>query len=189
MHIGHRVHRRRKLRQPRENGTQAERWDGTTWTTQTTPAPPIPGGAALSKASCTSATACEAVGQRTVANGSTHTLAERWNGTTWSVQTTPPPLGKLATLNGVRAHRALSAQRSGSVSPVGGTHCRFDWIARFAAVSSASVTLSVVVWCCGRGLAPPAERRPRGAHSLGSGRWRVAHVRSARRALRRYRCC
>ena len=87
---------------PETNGTQAERWDGTTWTTQTTPsAPHSAGGAALSKVSCTSATACEAVGQRTVANGSTHTLAERWNGTTWSVQTTPPPLGKLATLNGV----------------------------------------------------------------------------------------
>jgi hypothetical protein len=88
----------------------AEGWDGTAWTIQTTPTVPhSAGGSKLSNGACTSATACEAVGQRTVANGSTHTLAEGWNGTTWSVQTTPPPLGKFATLNGV--------------SCTSGTHC------------------------------------------------------------------
>ena len=42
--------------------------------------------------SCTSASACTAVGY--YASGSTYvTLAERWNGTKWSIQHTPNPTG------------------------------------------------------------------------------------------------
>jgi hypothetical protein len=69
-----------------------ERWNGTAWTTQSTP---VPAGAAASyfnAVSCTSASACTAVGQKTGDTG-LGTLAEAWNGTAWTVQSTPNPSG------------------------------------------------------------------------------------------------
>jgi hypothetical protein len=71
----------------------AERWNGTSWAIQTTPSP---GGATtvdLQGVSCSSATACAAVGYYTTSTGTGGdvTLAERWNGTAWSIQTTPSP--------------------------------------------------------------------------------------------------
>jgi hypothetical protein len=92
-----------------------ERWDGSSWTIQTTPSVPHSAlGAKLLGVACTSASACEAVGERTVANGSTHTLAEAWNGTTWSIQPTPPPIGKFAVLNGVSCTSATGCTAVGS---------------------------------------------------------------------------
>jgi hypothetical protein len=71
-------------------GTLAERWNGRTWRIVPTfkPAPAGP-NAALNGVACTSATACTAVGNQTLAK----TLAERWNGRTWQVQATPNPAG------------------------------------------------------------------------------------------------
>ena len=71
-------------------GTLAERWDGRTWRIVPTfkPAPAGP-NAGFNGVSCTSASACTAVGNWTVAK----TLAERWNGRTWHVQATPNPGG------------------------------------------------------------------------------------------------
>jgi hypothetical protein len=80
-------------------GTLAERWDGRTWQIVPTfkPAPAGP-NAFLNGVSCTSASACTAVGNQTVAR----TLAERWNGRTWQVQATPNPAGaQNITLGGV----------------------------------------------------------------------------------------
>jgi len=80
-------------------GTLAERWDGRTWRIVPTfkPAPAGP-NAFLNGVSCTSATACTAVGNQTVAR----TLAERWNGRIWQVQATPNPAGaQNITLGGV----------------------------------------------------------------------------------------
>jgi hypothetical protein len=60
-----------------------------------------PGVGALSAVSCTSARACTAVGAAFV-GGRDRPLAERWNGTSWSIQPTPQPRGaKDSTLNGV----------------------------------------------------------------------------------------
>jgi hypothetical protein len=80
-------------------GTLAERWNGHTWRIVPT-FKPAPAGrnAFLNGVSCTSATACTAVGNQTVAK----TLAERWNGRTWQVQATPNPAGaQNITLGGV----------------------------------------------------------------------------------------
>lgn len=69
----------------------AESWNGTTWTIQSTPNPPgTRSGRTLSGVSCTSSTACTAVG---AVVGSAGPLAERWNGTSWTIQTTPDPGG------------------------------------------------------------------------------------------------
>ena len=82
------------------SGTLAERWNGSTWSIQPTPNPPG-GGWFLTAVSCTSPSACTAVGGRLAPTG-TGTLAERWNGHTWSVQPTANPPGHgIKLLNGV----------------------------------------------------------------------------------------
>src|SRR5215831_5811945 len=66
-------------------GTLAERWNGTTWRIQRTPNPPG-GGWFLTSVSCASPSACTAVGGRLVPPGKpSRTLAERWNGHTWTI--------------------------------------------------------------------------------------------------------
>jgi hypothetical protein len=71
--------------------TVAEHWNGTSWTIQTTPSLPEGGGVGfLTRVSCISAEACTAVGNYT-SGGNIVTLAERWNGKEWTVQTTPNP--------------------------------------------------------------------------------------------------
>jgi hypothetical protein len=74
----------------------AERWDGARWRVQHTPAPA--GGGFLAAVSCISSVACTAVGARTDSFGNpTGTLAERWNGTNWTIQPTPNPAGAPGT--------------------------------------------------------------------------------------------
>ena len=82
--------------------TLAERWNGTTWSVQATPNPSGAQSSQLRAVSCTSATACTAVGDYTDSTGTQRTLAERWNGTTWSIEKTPNPAGATASgLSGV----------------------------------------------------------------------------------------
>jgi hypothetical protein len=66
-------------------GTIAERWNGRTWRIQPTPTANSTGDA-LNTISCTSASACTAVG-----GTASKLLAERWDGTSWTVQATPTP--------------------------------------------------------------------------------------------------
>lgn len=64
-----------------------ERWDGTRWSMHHAPSPA--GGGALLAVSCPSSHACTAVGLKAGAKKHTvTTLAERWNGTRWSIQST-----------------------------------------------------------------------------------------------------
>jgi hypothetical protein len=69
----------------------AERWNGATWTIQRTPQFTNPAeGAILYGVSCASSTACTAVGTTgSPASQLPITLAVRWNGTAWTVQSTP----------------------------------------------------------------------------------------------------
>jgi len=72
-----------------------EAWDGSTWTVQPTPVPPgaTGGGTVLTAVSCTAATACTAFGYdyNNPTWGTNFDVAERWNGTTWTLQNTPTP--------------------------------------------------------------------------------------------------
>jgi hypothetical protein len=77
--------------------TLAEVWNGTTWTIQTTANPTGAVAAFLDGVSCTSASACTAVGWYETSPGAYETLAERWNGTSWAIQTTPNPSGASAS--------------------------------------------------------------------------------------------
>ena len=63
----------------------AERWNGKKWTIVPSP---DPGGAVQSffnGVSCTAPSACTATGEQHSASGGGHTLAERWDGATWTV--------------------------------------------------------------------------------------------------------
>jgi len=67
----------------------AERWKGTKWSIQPTPNPSGSQFGFLNGVSCTSSSACEAVGSYLNSSGTGVNLAERWNGTKWSIQPTP----------------------------------------------------------------------------------------------------
>jgi hypothetical protein len=84
------------------NETLALRWSGRSWSTQTTP-DIAPAPTRLNAVSCSSASACVAVGYYNDFDG-THPLAESWNGTSWSIQT---------TANGPRAHGHNYSQLNG----------------------------------------------------------------------------
>jgi chitodextrinase len=66
-------------------------WNGISWTTEE---PPLPGTATdswLSAVSCSATNACTAVGGYDYGVNGTATLALRWNGSSWAVQSTPNP--------------------------------------------------------------------------------------------------
>jgi hypothetical protein len=68
----------------------AERWNGTAWAIQSAPTPEGKEGNLGSGVSCTTSTACTAVGTVKKAGGTTYTtVTEHWNGTEWSIQSTP----------------------------------------------------------------------------------------------------
>jgi hypothetical protein len=71
--------------------TLAERWNGHTWSIQPTPNPPGAAPSILNAASCMSRSACIAVGNTSNSRGTSLTLAQQWNGHTWSIQPTPSP--------------------------------------------------------------------------------------------------
>jgi hypothetical protein len=73
--------------------TLAEVWNGTSWSIQPTPNPSGAPESVLYGVSCTSASSCTAVGYYTDSSGTDVTLAEEWNGTSWSIETTPDPSG------------------------------------------------------------------------------------------------
>jgi hypothetical protein len=85
----------------------AEQWTGGKWAVLTVP-DPAPAGdiSELNSVSCTSATACMAVGDYMDQTGTSDTtVAAQWNGTTWTVVTTPSP----ATFSGLLSVSCSSA--------------------------------------------------------------------------------
>jgi streptogramin lyase len=77
--------------------TLAESWNGTEWSVKSTPNPTGAKASSLFGVSCTTSAACTAVGQYNNSSGTRVTLVERWNGTEWSIQSTPNPSGSLET--------------------------------------------------------------------------------------------
>lgn len=80
--------------------TLVETWNGAVWSIQSSPNP-TPSNI-LRGVSCASLTACSAVGEQVkTATTPGATLAEGWDGTTWSVQSTPSPVNERGSLFGV----------------------------------------------------------------------------------------
>jgi hypothetical protein len=75
--------------------TLAYRFNGvTTWTLQSTPNPSGSIASVFQEASCPTETSCTADGSWVSGGGGSNmTLAEAWNGTSWSIQGTPNPSG------------------------------------------------------------------------------------------------
>ncbi len=69
--------------------TVAALWDGTDWSIATTPDAAGATTSTLAGVSCLSADFCMAVGSAGTTSPDVITLAEQWNGSVWSVETTP----------------------------------------------------------------------------------------------------
>jgi hypothetical protein len=85
-----------------QDTTFFERWDGARWST-TSVIPDAPNYPVFSDVSCASATACTAVGSSYPTGESLLelTLAERWDGTSWSVLPTSTPFANSGGLDAV----------------------------------------------------------------------------------------
>ena len=80
--------------------TLAEHWNGSAWSIITTPNPSPGHGNQLLGVACVSASDCWAVGVNDFP-GANVTLAEHWNGSAWSIVTTPNPSPSLDNLSAV----------------------------------------------------------------------------------------
>jgi hypothetical protein len=106
-----------------DNGTSAMQQvsiNGDSWTLQSTPNPAGATSSSLADVSCSSSSACTAVGQYANSSGAEAPLAERWNGTTWTIQVGTPPSPIVATRS-VSGVGTGSATVSGTVNPNGTT--------------------------------------------------------------------
>ncbi len=79
--------------------TLAYRFNGTTWTLQSTPSAPGSSSSVFQEVSCSTETACTAVGVWHEPSGESfegfRTLAAKWDGSSWSIQGTPNPANAL----------------------------------------------------------------------------------------------
>jgi hypothetical protein len=80
--------------------TLIETWNGTSWSI--TPSPNLSTvDDQLTAVSCTSTIFCEAVGNGWSGGPSLDTLIETWNGTVWTIASSPPPPGPVPSLGGI----------------------------------------------------------------------------------------
>jgi RHS repeat-associated protein len=96
--------------------TLAERWNGSTWSVISSPNPSGGGSAFLTDVSCPTAESCAAVGYNYLSSTGTETrtLAERWNGSEMSLQTSPNPTGKaIVQLNDVSCTTSSACETVG----------------------------------------------------------------------------
>lgn len=102
--------------------TLIERWNGTEWSIQESPNPSESTNARLQGVACASSSACTAVGYYLTSAGSNALLAESWNGTTWSLQAVPSPVGSTgAQLRSVSCTAASACTAVGAYKTVGAT--------------------------------------------------------------------
>jgi hypothetical protein len=128
----------------------AEQWNGTTWTLKTVPAPSGSTTAQLNGVSCTSSTACEAVG-----SDNTSSWAEAWNGTAWSIQGIATPSGgRHPFVGGISCTAATACTAVGDfvngsnkVVPLAERWNGTGWTVQPAAVPSGSISEFSSVSC------------------------------------------
>jgi len=105
--------------------TLAEGWNGSSWLIQRTPRVSPTAFSRFGAVSCTTPTACTAVGhQSDFTNG--QTLAQRWDGTSWTIQPSAAVAGSLVDLIGVSCPSAASCVAVGK-GPGGGTPLAEHW--------------------------------------------------------------
>jgi hypothetical protein len=87
------------------SGTLIEQWNGTSWAVVPSPNPSTAVFSTLSGAAVVSASDIWAVGQSRNSSGIPATLIEQWNGTSWTIVTSPAP-GSASQLSGASADPA-----------------------------------------------------------------------------------
>ncbi len=98
----------------------AQSWNGSTWSTLSVPSPAEGAqGVGLRGVSCTTASACTAVGSYYL-EGKQRTLAGSWNGTNWTIQASPNPSPELNSLNQVSCTAVGACTAVGSMQPEAG---------------------------------------------------------------------
>jgi hypothetical protein len=102
-------------------GTLALHWNGSEWKVVTTPNPGSFFPQILEGVSCTAATACTAVGWKQASGSARETLVIRWNGTSWSSQSSPNPGTTENLLHGVSCTSSTHCVAVGAKSSGGGT--------------------------------------------------------------------
>lgn len=134
--------------------TLAETYDGTVWTVM--PTPDVAGATdnELLGVSCSSLTACTAVGFSQNRRGATRTLAERWNGAAWSIQPTPFVLRSgLAAVSCPSAAACTAVGGAGSFPNVTGSALAERWngarwsVQRIPRTAHATAEGLRGVWC------------------------------------------
>jgi hypothetical protein len=98
--------------------TLIETWDGTAWSITPSPNPSSTGTVQLLGVSCTSSTFCVAVGYDVASTGGSGALIETWDGTTWSLTSSPVP-GVLAGVVCISPSNCTAVGDT-STQPVGG---------------------------------------------------------------------
>ena len=68
-----------------------EQWNGTSWSVLATPSISGSMGAWFQAVSCATATGCNAVGANLNSSGVEVTVAEKWNGSAWTIKSSPNP--------------------------------------------------------------------------------------------------
>ena len=93
--------------------TETLSWNGTSWSERAVPTPSGATESTLEGVSCTSTSSCVAVGSYLNAEEVTKTLAMAWNGTAWSIVSSPNPSGaeisKLADVHCVSSSFCIAA--------------------------------------------------------------------------------
>ena len=96
----------------------AESWNGSSWSAQTVPVPSGAKRSQLEGISCSSQSACVAVGYYLNSASEEVPLAESWNGSSWSAQTVPVPSGaKRSQLEGVSCSSQSACIAVGGYEP------------------------------------------------------------------------
>ena len=90
----------------------AERWNGSSWSVMHLPVPAGATSGGLTGVSCTSASACTAVGSYGTPSGG-GPVAERWNGHSWAIQPMPSPGSGGVPLAGVSCASSTSCTAVG----------------------------------------------------------------------------
>ncbi len=98
----------------------AERWDGKRWKLLSVSQPAGATWSTFSGVSCSSSSACTAVGSYIDGSGNVLTLAERWNGKSWVMQTTPSPGSYGPSLFGVSCSTGSDCAAVGAYQAVSG---------------------------------------------------------------------
>jgi hypothetical protein len=100
-------------------GAMAERWDGSHWSDQSTPSTAAEEYSHLNGVSCPSARECIAVGSGSGSASQGVTLAERWDGSNWTVMNTPShPLAELNSISCPTVNACTAVGEHGSDSNI-----------------------------------------------------------------------